>query len=365
MSKKSFNLQDDVLYTTSEISEKIKILQIDMGLEDVNFGTDLSPNIKQYFHWTSGSTTGSFYHGVFDRDSNDNRANHLIDVTFGASISSSLRLTPGGDPVGGREHKLRMYRQFAQLLLGNANKFFVFQGVQRDDLIFIRMDRNHYKDEIKRGTFAIDVIYSGNVETIYEQRRYSDISAQSIFDETVGGIRGFLTLTEDLTLGATTPVTSSEFTQHGGAVYYEAGTIVLIPEIVSFSSASFDNYWYESGAVQLFYEDATRQLMDTAITAMRQRIRNIEFRNQSNLRSTFYKCIAERDEFNYSPNPSFTNEVGIINTISGSDEFKSRTYISRVGLLGENDEVLAVGVLNRPVRKDPALKIEINVRLDY
>jgi hypothetical protein len=345
-----------------------------MGLTGtLGTGTISSPHIRTYNHWTSGSISGGYYQSVFDRDSSSISANHLYDITFGLSISSSFVNAP--ESTNDKE-KIRIYRQFAQLLLGKPDKLFDFQNVQRNELIFIRLNRNQYKDEIKRSTFEIETVFSGNVSdvgnTLFEKRLFSDRSAQSIFEETPGGLRGFLTLLSGAGMDAPLPplsLTGSDFGAIAGAVYYDAGTIVLIPEIASSTSGSDSNNWYFSGGSTAHYNDVARCkapfTFESLISSARQRILEIDFRNQTNIRSTFYTCVAERDEFNYSPNSSFTDNFGEIITTSGSDNFQSTTYISRIGLLGQNDEVIAVGSLSRPVRKDPTLRLEMKVRLDY
>ena len=165
-------------------------------------------------------------------------------------------------------------------------------------------------------------------------------------------------------------IISDQFSKIVGAVYYQAGTIVLIPEHVSSTASNDSNFWYFSASVTASYDHlvsgtgSTVALMNETIQGMRQRLLTIDYRNQATMRNTFYTCVAERSEFNYSPNSSFINQFGQIYTTSGSQNEKSKTYITRVGLLGQNDEVIAVGQLNRPIRKDPNLRVEIKVRLD-
>jgi len=376
MSKKLFNLTDDVLFAISRVNEHIRFTTGTMGLTGtLGTGTISSPHIRAYNHWTSGSISGGFYQSVFDRDSSSISANHLYDITFGLSVSSSFIIT-SGDTSTNDDEKIRIYRQFAATLLGRPEFLFTFQGVQRNELIFICLDRNQYKDEIKRGTFEIETVFSGNMSevgtTLFEKRKFTDRTAISIVEETAGGPRGFLTLESGLILSGVVPtssLTGSDFGRIGGAVYYDAGTIVLIPEVISSTSGTVQNHWWFSGGTSSEYENLAKGkppfTFENLISGVRQRILQLDFRNQTNIRTTFYTCVAERDEFNYSPNASFTDDFGEIITTSGSDSFQSITYISRIGLLGQNDEVIAVGSLNRPVRKDPTLRVEIKVRLDY
>lgn len=373
MSKKYFNFEDDIVFSISRINEHIRFTSGAMGLSSSEGnGTVSSPHIKTYTHWhdDSLSASGSLYQSIFDKDYTSPASNKLFDVAFGASVSSSVI-----DPAGANfDEKVRIYRQFAQKLLGKPDSPFTFQGVQRNELIFVCVNRNQYKDQIRPGTVDIQTVYSGNVSNdsseIYDKRFFSDRVAISTIEQTFGGLRGFLNLkNDDPNIQYSIFPTPDDLGRYAGAIYYDLGIFVLIPEVISLTSSYDANYWYVSSSVTGNYDSlvtgSSSYLLDDLLTGVRQRLLQFDFINQSNIRNTFYTCVADRNEFNHSSNPSFVNEFGQIYTTSGSGDRKPTTYISRIGLLGQNNEVIAIGQLNRPVRKDPDLKLEFKVRLDY
>jgi hypothetical protein len=69
-------------------------------------------------------------------------------------------------------------------------------------------------------------------------------------------------------------------------------------------------------------------------------------------------------EFNYSENPSFisgsTGEVLYSQFINNP-----QTYITTVGLYNDNNELLAVAKLSRPLSKDFTSEALIRVKLDF
>ena len=83
------------------------------------------------------------------------------------------------------------------------------------------------------------------------------------------------------------------------------------------------------------------------------------------MRTTFLGVTAEADEFNYSTNPSYLKSDGSIKVLSGSSDLSPRTYITTIAFANKNDEILAIGKLQKPTRKDFKTKISITVRLDY
>ena len=92
------------------------------------------------------------------------------------------------------------------------------------------------------------------------------------------------------------------------------------------------------------------------------------FQNVTNINSTLYFCRARADEFNYSSNPTFTDDDGRIVVIdSGVDAGteKSFTFVTSVGLYDGNNNLLAVAKLSRPVEKNNERDLTFRVRLDF
>ncbi len=87
----------------------------------------------------------------------------------------------------------------------------------------------------------------------------------------------------------------------------------------------------------------------------------------TNINSTLIFCRAPADEFNYSANPSFTDDNNRIVVIDqGQEEIQQTfTFITSVGLYDANDNLLAVAKLSRPVEKSPERDLTMRVRLDF
>jgi hypothetical protein len=73
-----------------------------------------------------------------------------------------------------------------------------------------------------------------------------------------------------------------------------------------------------------------------------------------------YSCIAEQNEFNYSNNQSFLDENrNIRNVVPAAEDSEdgdvttsAHTYITRVGLYNDQNQLLAVGNFSQPIKKD-------------
>ena len=91
---------------------------------------------------------------------------------------------------------------------------------------------------------------------------------------------------------------------------------------------------------------------------------NLALNSQETITSDFVFCRARNGEFNYTENPSF---------ISGStglvlyDTFiqNPQTYITSIGMYNDNNELLAVAKLSKPLKKDFTKEALVRVKLDF
>ena len=91
------------------------------------------------------------------------------------------------------------------------------------------------------------------------------------------------------------------------------------------------------------------------------------FQNVTNINSTLIFCRATADEFNYSTNPTFTNNAGRIRVIDAGQEDTQRTFAfpTTVGLHDEFGNLLAVAKMSRPIEKNDEKDITFRIRLDF
>ena len=97
--------------------------------------------------------------------------------------------------------------------------------------------------------------------------------------------------------------------------------------------------------------------------ALRHRIQNIQFNNTVELNSSIYFCRINHNEYNYSANPTYLSQSQIRVKEKASDVPVS--YITTVGLYSADNQLLAVGKLSEPLRKDPTIEYTLRARLDY
>jgi hypothetical protein len=349
MSFKSFDLAHDVASIVSAVNE---VLSISSSLYAPGVGDQ---NVKTYQNISSGTVTtpyGGYWETVYDSSPASIQSTALFDVSFGYSADSHFTSTTA--PLGLINEKTKVYRELASTLLGDPDATF---GSSQSDVwnecFFVLVKRGIAKDELKKG--VVNVTLNG-INGIFNA---IDQGAGSNYKQTVGG--DYAPLYKS---GTTTDVL--------GQVWYNAGVIIIPVNPTSqmpWNIAQGDTVaWSGSSPLAQFniYNMMTGSTINNLVDGFRGHMNNLAFHNQTNLYSTVYFCRATNTEFNYSSNPTFTDATTQrILVTSGSNVLQSRTYITKVGLYDANDNLLAVGSVNKPITKSPDTESVFRIRLDY
>jgi hypothetical protein len=93
-------------------------------------------------------------------------------------------------------------------------------------------------------------------------------------------------------------------------------------------------------------------------------VSSFQLLSQETVTSDFVFVRARNAEFNYSENPSFISDSA--GTILYDNFIQNpQTYITSVGMYNDNNELLAVAKLSKPLRKDFTKEALIRVKLDF
>ena len=339
-------------------------------------GTYSDNNIKNYSH--------GMFQSVFDYPYLSSSANHIFDISLGVashsdSLSSSVTVQ--------QAKKCNIYNQMAQVLMGynvdgTLRRFDkdgnLTGGDKINDAYFINFSRLLTKDEIKKGTFTLELSVYGNhggnaAQLASERIKLIDHeAATNYFVNSPAGDYAILYATsstgganselEGETLGDPTSMPKV------GLLFYQAGIAVISgsvfqkhPKGILHNSNQIDQKLDSSN--NLMPAMITGQEISASCDALRKKIWNIEFNNTTELNSTVYFCRAHHNEFTYSTNPSYldSSQIRVKNVASDSPV----AYITGVGLYSSDNELLASAKVSEPLRKDPTNELTLRVRLDY
>jgi hypothetical protein len=370
-------LPSDVVDTRTKLHENIPITGTIIS------GTYNNENIQTHTH--------AMFTAVYDYPYLSSSANHIFDVTAGYSNSSALS---GAADVGGtlRTQKINLYNQMAQVLVGHDATGSIREfdedgnltgGTKLQEVFFVNFSRLLTKDEIKKGTFQMDMFVSGT--------GLIGSSPVGGGDGGTGAARAQLVTLKDIN-GATNYFVNSPAGEYGilyqnegsftntsnsvGLVYYQAGVAVLTASLFDSGSTGTGTFPLKQGGIlatntHLLATNTITGSSELLVTSslneiakvINHRISNISFNNTTELNSSVYFCRANANEFNYSSNPTYLSASQLRVKSTADDEPVS--YITTVGLYGANNELLAVAKLSEPIKKTPANELTVRVRLDY
>jgi len=406
----------DIVTAKSFLNQLIDVLQ-----EDISG----SSSRRKYQHFVTGGIgpgiTSSLFQTVYDQDFTLQTANAVFDTTVGIAPSvdefsnSGIAYETGrgsADSAGKllfpssslmMREKIDIYRQFSQMLLGDGGSLFkvpLQDGTPVDAAMFIAFKRLFSRDQIKRETLAM---------RFYQSASHVSISGSSVDNPPALDENGVTNLnTTSLSgssiftdLGSATSKFSNVGGQYGtivdsadsnrqvGLMFYDAGVAVFdLKKIVSGSQfmsgtidamspsgytvlggsgtetakkAKFIPDFITSGSIDNIVDHlCSTRFSSGSLTA-------ITFQNITNINSTLIFCRASADSFNFSSNPTYVDNNGRIVVIEPGQEQTQDTftYATSIGLYDNNDNLLAVAKLSRPVEKSAERDLTFRVRLDF
>jgi hypothetical protein len=261
-----------------------------------------------------------------------------MDITYGMSTGSAWYAST----VVQQAEKSYIYKIMAANLLGSSTKEFSWAGTTYQDLFFITLKRNVFKDYLRDK--YVTMWLSASVEGPVSSLTASDSCATSLGIEYSNNYG---------------PIYSCSSGAVVGLCFYNAGVIAIASS--AFYGPYFSGAWHMNDLL-------TGSRIDNIVGAAKNHIRYLNVHPATRVHSTAYKCKLDDKDYNYSSNPTYTDANGLIRVMSGTLSYGSRqarTYITKVGLYDDLDRLLGVASLSYPIMKTPELSYVITLRIDY
>lgn len=369
---------DDVVSTKTLLYENIPLTG-----SILSSSVYLTSSVKSYSH--------GMFQSVYDYPFLSSSANQLMDMTIGLAAG-----TPGSSSADTFVNKkINIYNQMAQVLNGYDDISGSILKFDRDgdqstglvddkfnSLFFLNFNRLLAKDEIKKGTFNLTLgINSSSASPFNATCLISDSDGTNNYKiNSPVGEYGIL-YSSNFTSASNNGGTGTPSQNKVGLLFYQAGVAAISTAVFAQSSSNSvtssmsgnqqgqltSSYVCQMRGTGSTYTNVQTLFatgsIDDANAAFRNRIRNLQFNNTTELNSTIYFCRINHNEFNYSSNPTYLSSSQIVVKNKKSDAPIS--YITTVGLYSPDNELLAVAKLSEPIKKDPTQELILRVRLDY
>ena len=309
--------------------------------------SDAQPTLTTFFTSSTqeAGSSGDYYLSVYQTASSDASAAVQFDIAYGNKQGSGSIAYNSG--VVGKSPTSTIYGQYRTMVLGDENTDFTFGDFTSTDFIAVPIERARYKEGLFPGSLNLTLTNGSNTLNITDNSK--DVSSITFVDsgrkfELVSGSNG-------------AAYSGTGYSDSGsyGWMLPDIGVLLLNPSAVSHSiGLDFTSSWVNTsnGEVNTNTFDV---ISDGA---------SFQLNSQETITSDFVFVRARNAEFNYSENPSY---------ISGStgevlyDEFinSPQSYITTVGMYNDNNDLLAVAKLSKPLLKDFTKETLVRVKLDF
>ncbi len=313
---------------------------------------------------TQTTTQRRYYTDVYQENPTNEGAAVQFSLAFGHALGS------GSDSQGqlNDSPSKAIYSQYRQLLLNPADSRFTTAGSGSTDYIYVvNFKRNRLKERLDAGNFELPLANitaratnaTGSVSVGSTVRTLIDDSSLSTGAVGDSG-RVYNIVSGSLSAG----VHNSSAPVYYGLVYPDHGILILdgkmLDQQLGFatntgSSSEGNNHF------ALYHSISGSALQTNPATSDPY---SFLARNSEKVTSTHYFVRVKNAEYNFSNNASYvTGSVGQIaqSTFVGDP----KTYITTVGLYNDQQELLAVAKLSKPLLKSFQREALIRVKLDF
>ena len=306
----------------------------------------------------AASATGQFYYSIYGSEEATGSVQFQI-AYCDADGNGSLLYNPNVPKLSPTRTN---YGQYRNLVLGDEEASFVFGNQSSSYFYALPIERAGYKEEILPGVWTL-AINNGAGNTIYLTDD-SRLGGAAVFSE-AGRVYNIVTGSAgNVYTDTNQPVGWTKDSGSYGWLLPDIGVLLLSGEALDGTVADSGIGLGTNRTVNNQSNNPGKLFADIKNGTGVSPSPGFTLNSQENLSSDFIFCRARSQNSNYSTNPSF---------ISGSDGavlYNSfindpQVYITTVGLYNDDQELVAVAKLSRPLLKDFTKELLVRIKLDF
>ena len=234
-----------------------------------------------------------------------------------------------------------VYGQYRNLIYGSEEATFQIGGTTVNQFYVINIARSRYKETLHPGSLTLALSGSSGIISL------TDNSSVLTTSQFIDSNRYFNIVSGS----AGTPANTTVY----GHMFPDLGLIVLNP-------GALTGFMTAPETVANTNNNNNAKLY-TSILGATTSGRLFRLQSSETISSRFFFTRIKNSEYNYTSNPSIIDNTGNILYTTLIDN--PQTYITTVGLYNDNNELLAVAKLSKPLVKDFTKEALIRIKLDY
>jgi hypothetical protein len=316
--------------------------------------------------FTSSVITSSFYINVYAEypgNLSATSASVQFAIQYGNKYGSgSTYINPSVTTVMPDSSSLTVsrvvYGQYRTLLLGTESGSFDFGSDSPNGIYILNIARNRYKEHIQPGSMTLNLSSSFGTLILTDD---SQITATTNY--TTAGTQYYTLISGSGGAAYTTNPLASVY----GYLFPDNDIIILNPTALSkslFQGGLGFNPVVGSPGFNSNMNTNIYNLVSGGVNYSATPVSGgFSLQSAENVSAHYFFTRVKNQEFNYTTNPSIIDANG--NLIYTTLINNPQTFITTVGLYNDQNELLAVAKLSRPLVKDFTKEALIKVKLDY
>ncbi len=344
-------------FTSEDIVSNIKT--------KISFPVWTGPTSSLSTMWTSSlqpSSSRQYYIGVYNVTQSLSTSEFQYAIAYGNYNGSGSIMTNGDSP------SRAIYYQYRNILIADSkSKFQLGNQKQLNSVYIINIARNRIKDKLDPGNWELVVSGGTSIPVV---KLIDDSNSNTSY--TIGASGRVFNIVSGTVYNQpnAVPYYDSSFDTQAltyyGLVYPDLGIMVLDADALS-ASASFsvtDSTTTGVTGSGGYSINANKLFMAISGAAALSAPYAFAARSEEYITSTHYFVRVKNAEYNYSNNPTFvTGSTGDLLYTDFIDY--PNVYVTTVGLYNDNNELLAVAKVSRPLLKNFDTETLVKIRLDF
>ena len=303
----------------------------------------------------NGNITGSFLE-LYNEDPNlSSSAESQFSVGYAhidgsGSAGNTTKLTTGGRQTAA------LYSQFRNVLLAPNTTHFEFTNSPTasgdKDFYFVSFQRARQREKIDPGNWELKLGQVSSAGRTTALTLIDDSGATTNPTVNQGG-RVFNVVEGSISSGITTAAASEKNGSYG--LFYPDLGLILLNATKAETSGGLGVQARNSDT----FDNRPKAFFNAIVSGS-----SFQARREEEISSTNFFVRVNNKDFNFSANPTFS--TGSDGSLTQASFFKDpKTFITQVGLYNDENELLAIAKLSKPILKSYSREAIIKVKLDF
>ena len=296
----------------------------------------------------SSVTTSSYteyYLNVYNGDPASSGSAVQFSIQYGNLKGSGSALINASVP--GYTPSRVIYGEYRNLVYGTETTNFSFDGTtDANDIFVINVARGRYKESLLPGSFGL-TLGSGSNGKI----SLIDDSSTTNLTRFIGENKVFYLISGS----NNTPYSSATTSSYYGMMFPDLDLVIL--NASSSATVNLLSYFAPLTSATASVQNNHLKLYNSIVSG------SITLKSSETVSSRYFFTRVKNSEFNYTTNPSIIDANG--NLLYTTLINNPQTYVTTVGMYNDNNELLAVAKLSKPLTKDFTKEALIRIKLDY